>query len=329
MPPEAVRAVPPARRINSVDQFRGYAIFGMVLVNFLGMFDVMPWMLKHHRIGMSYADTIAPVFIFVVGMMFRLSLEKRYAKAGRSAYKEAARRYLILIAIGIVYGGFSFDVAIWDALTDIGFAGLLALPWMLRPGWVRAAMAVVYLGAYQALFTWTPYGVWQMANSINGGPLGPLSWAFILLMGTLAYDIIATRSTRRIVWLSLAWGSGLCLAGWLLRMPWGSVKDFWAFSQYGMTMPYPVYATGLAFLTYLAFFVVNDLFRVTLPHLTALGRNPLALYLLQAALMILAELFLPGDLGFWWVLFAFAVVYGVVYGVARFLDQRDIVLKIG
>ena len=30
------------RRIPSLDQFRGYAIFGMILVNYLGGFDVMP-----------------------------------------------------------------------------------------------------------------------------------------------------------------------------------------------------------------------------------------------------------------------------------------------
>ncbi|MCC6144163.1 MAG: DUF1624 domain-containing protein [Candidatus Hydrogenedentes bacterium] len=320
---------PKTGRILSVDQYRGYAIFGMVLVNFLGMFEVMPWMLKHHHEGFSYADTIAPVFMFVVGMMFRLSLQRRVAQAGGKAYWEALRRYLILIGLGILYGGFSFDVGIWDALTDIGCAGILSLPWMLRPVWMRVAAATAYLAAYQALFSLSGYGEWQMGHSINGGPLGPLSWAFILLMGTVMYDAVATRRPARIMGTAVAWGIGLSVAGWLLRMEWGAVKAFWPFTQYGMTAPYPVYATGLAFLTVLAFYIVNDKMGIILPQLTALGRNPLALYLLQAALVMIADAALPSDLALPWVLIAFAVVYGIVYAVARTLHGRDIVLKIG
>lgn len=55
-----------APRIASIDQYRGNAVFGMIFVNFLGQFDSMPSMLKHHHYGMSYADTIAPLFMFAV-----------------------------------------------------------------------------------------------------------------------------------------------------------------------------------------------------------------------------------------------------------------------
>lgn len=56
-------------RLVYLDQVRGYAIFGMILVNILGMFDVMPWILKHHHEGFSYADHIAPLFLFIVGRL--------------------------------------------------------------------------------------------------------------------------------------------------------------------------------------------------------------------------------------------------------------------
>ena len=70
------------KRILSLDQYRGYAIFGMILVNYLGNFDAMPEQFRHHRDWFSYADTIAPIFMFVVGMGFRMSFGRRAAKIG-------------------------------------------------------------------------------------------------------------------------------------------------------------------------------------------------------------------------------------------------------
>ncbi|HOT51781.1 MAG TPA: heparan-alpha-glucosaminide N-acetyltransferase domain-containing protein, partial [Candidatus Hydrogenedentes bacterium] len=172
-------------RIPSMDQFRGYAILTMIFVNFVGRFDATPWMLQHHRTGMSFNDTIAPIFIFVVGMGFRLSLLRRAEKIGiAAARKAAAWRYAKLTILGfIVYFGY-----FWDALSDIGVAGLLTLFLIDKSPAVRIAAAFGLLGAYQALFSLAGYGEWVMRESVNGGPLGPLSWAFILLMGTVAYD---------------------------------------------------------------------------------------------------------------------------------------------
>ncbi|MDX9972781.1 MAG: heparan-alpha-glucosaminide N-acetyltransferase domain-containing protein, partial [FCB group bacterium] len=70
-------AVPAANRIASLDQLRGYAIVGMFLVNYLGNFHALPWIIEHQRNSFSYADTIAPLFLFVVGMGFRLSVKRR------------------------------------------------------------------------------------------------------------------------------------------------------------------------------------------------------------------------------------------------------------
>ncbi|MCK5860896.1 MAG: DUF1624 domain-containing protein, partial [Candidatus Hydrogenedentes bacterium] len=81
-------------RRQFVDQCRGYAIFAMILVNVLGLFDCMPWMLKHHQTGFSYADHIAPIFIFVVGIGFRMSFVKTVQTEGIiCARKRALKRY--------------------------------------------------------------------------------------------------------------------------------------------------------------------------------------------------------------------------------------------
>ena len=39
----------PTARISSLDQFRGYTVAGMFLVNFLGSYLATPLLLKHHN----------------------------------------------------------------------------------------------------------------------------------------------------------------------------------------------------------------------------------------------------------------------------------------
>ncbi len=54
--------LPPAKpRLASLDQFRGYTVAGMFLVNFLAAYDAwVPPVLLHHHTYCSYADTIMP-----------------------------------------------------------------------------------------------------------------------------------------------------------------------------------------------------------------------------------------------------------------------------
>ncbi len=153
-PPSAEQlATPkPAGRIASMDQLRGYAMFGMMVVNYLGYFKwsppVLDWLLKHHKEGFSYADTIAPLFVFVVGMGFRISLKRRIEKFGLWAARwRAAKRYLVLFLIGIAFYGPAWRIDWWDALTHIGLSGLLALPFIDKKVPVRVAAAMGYLTA--------------------------------------------------------------------------------------------------------------------------------------------------------------------------------------
>jgi predicted acyltransferase len=304
----------------------------MILVNYLGQFDSMPWQFKHHHYGMSYADTIAPLFMFVVGMGLRLSLKRRIEQDGPlKAYAAALRRYLVLVVVGIVLYGPALDNwrYWWDALVDIGFAGILALPFMARGAVVRGVAAAGYLAAYQALYSWTGYGEWTMARSIDGGPLGPLSWAPILLFGTIAYDLIATGEGRRIVRGCLAWGIALCVIGWALKVEWPGVKAEWAFSQRGMTVPYPLYSSGLCFLMYLPFYFICDVKGWRIPHLSELGMNPLVIYIVQQALLDMHGAFIvPEESGIALALLGFAALYLSCYAVAWRLYRDRIIIKL-
>ncbi len=317
-------------RLVFLDQVRGYAIFGMILVNFLGMFDAMSWMFKHHREGFSYADHIAPLFLFIVGIGYRMSFI-RYVDANGvcRACRRFARRYAIIAGLGLLYGGFDLRVSVWDALMDIGVSGLLALPFLYASVKVRIVAAWVFLAGYQVIFSRTGYGAWVMDNSINGGPLGPLSWVFILLLGTLAYDAFAVADRKTIIVRFFFAGLILTLTGWLLRAEWPGLKPIWPFSAYAMTAPYPVYASGLCFLTLLLFYLIAEVVRLHIPFLTTLGKNPLVIYLLQAALVLVAGGIVDSSMDMLPALGLFLVLVGICYGVARYLEITGRIVKIG
>lgn len=322
-------AQPHPHRIQSIDQLRGYAIFGMILVNVLGHFHVMPETFRHHPESYSYADTIAPLFIFVVGIGFRISLPRRIALDGpRRARLHALRRYALLALLGCIYGGFDFRVSVWDALLDIALAGLLALPFMDKPPAIRLAAAALYLAFYQGCYSLLGYGPWVMANSIDGGPLGPLSWVFLLLLGTIAWDL-ASQSTPRAFLIAALLLSLLFIAlGWGLKLEWPGWKAEWPFSQKGMSAPYTLYSTGLSFAALLAAHLLCDRLQLRFPLLTVLGMNPLVIYLLQAILGTIACEIIPSNAPWHLALAAFLAVFGACYAVAWTMHRRGIVVKL-
>ena len=315
-----------ARKL-SIDQFRGFAIFGMIMVNYLNHFEAIPETFKHPHYGMTFANTIAPFFLIAVGMGFRISFVNMVSRNGlRSAVVHAVKRYLILIFIGFVLYGPDIRVDIWDALVDIGFAGLLALPFILQSKTVRTVAAISFLVIYQLLFVFAGYGAWTMARSIDGGPLGPLSWVSILLFGTILYDLLKENSSRDFIRKTVIWGTVLTVLGYLLSLL--QPQEVWQFSQRSMSMAYPILSSGIGFLTFLLFFIVNDLKKIELPHLTILGVNPLLLYIVQEVLIDMHGKILPATAPVWKALCGFAIIYTLCYLVARYLWRNEIVVKI-
>src|SRR5277367_5594073 len=98
----ALAAKPAPSRIVSMDQFRGYTVAGMFVVNFVGGLAAFPEVLKHHNGHpyFSYADTIMPSFMFAAGYSYRLSALRRFSKLGTAkAYGHFLVRALALILV--------------------------------------------------------------------------------------------------------------------------------------------------------------------------------------------------------------------------------------
>lgn len=347
-------AMNPEKRIIAMDQLRGYAIFGMLLVNAGGFFHLkgMTEQLSHHRDYFTYADSIAPLFVFVVGMGMRLSWLRRAGKDGATATRWAmAKRFSLLVLIAFaLYAGW-----LWDALMDIGLAGLLALFLIDKAPAVRAAAAFVYVAVYQAFVQFTVYGPWILRAeghgniggeatpllvklipqhgelfdvALNGGPLGPLSWCMMLLFGSIAYDLMATRDDKKFIGGCFGLGVLCCALGYGLSLEWPGVKDAWPISAYHMTAPFPLWATGLCFFQLLAFYLICDKLGFEVPTFTAVGMNPLFLYILQCLLLDVMGSFKPEAMSLYVGIIGFALFYAAFAILAWWMKRNAIYIKI-
>ena len=178
-------------RLQSVDQFRVFAIISMILVNFLAYFDATPAILKHaERTGLTFTDLVAPFFLFMIGLVSFRSLSRSIQKNGKlKAYLKAIRRNCLLIVIGVLGGalakaqlGFS-----WGILQAIGLAGLIALPFC-----ESRAIPKVFLCVGVCVFYWLLGATIPdvIAQGKHGGPQGAFMWSLCILFGEIAASLV-------------------------------------------------------------------------------------------------------------------------------------------
>lgn len=236
----------PQKRLVSLDQFRGYTVVGMLLVNYVG-FDNVPFYLRFTHDYNSYHDTIMPHFLFAVGFSLRLSFGRRALEQGAAAaYGRIIRRLLGLVLLAaIVYGSgpiaknwaeltanASDPAALWKMLLPVWkrewFQTLLHIAatslWLvpvIRAGWgarltwmTLSALAHVWL-SYLFNFVW----VNSDPSGIDGGPLGFLTWIVPATFGTFACDVVigATKSgVRPPLKKMVGWSFAVMFLAWVM-----------------------------------------------------------------------------------------------------------------
>lgn len=243
----------PSPRIVSLDQFRGYTVAGMFLVNFVGGLAAFPEVLKHHNGHpyFSYADSIMPSFMFAAGVSYRLTMLRRLAAGeSRKAYSHIIFRSLGLVLVSLVMylhedidqiknwsmatpetawktvGGL-LKANLWETLAIIGVTQLLILPVIGASARVRAFAALSCMGLHLLISYffnfWFVYGKPNGLDSLlglsgmgawDGGFFGPIGWAIPMLFGTLAYDVVSTRGPWGSTFRLLGLGLVLCALGY-------------------------------------------------------------------------------------------------------------------
>jgi hypothetical protein len=107
-------------RIASLDQFRGYTVLGMIIVNCIGGYAVVHSVFKHNDNYFSSADSIMPSFHFAVGCSYRLMFLRRSAVAGATLTRlRFVRRAFALIAIAVLFFGAGGGFRDWQQFYEL------------------------------------------------------------------------------------------------------------------------------------------------------------------------------------------------------------------
>jgi predicted acyltransferase len=354
-----------SRRIVSLDQFRGYTVVGMLLVNFLGGYQAVPAILKHHNTYCSYADTIMPQFFFAVGFAYRLTFLRRVQSAGAWAATWAVlKRNAGLILLGFVLYHLDGSVSSWEelrrlsasdflagafrrelfqTLVHIALASIWVLP-IIAAGWT---WRVGFMAASAGLHLWLSsrfYLDWALKPPpvIDGGPLGFLTWTIPLLIGSLAYDVVAAPKAESQVVVKLAgWSLILMLGGYAISCLGGVLApppfvppeashqvDLWTMSQRAGSVSYLTFAAGFSLAVYALFVLLCDHGSLESGWFRTFGQNPLAAYIIHPMVSAAVKPYVPNDAPLWYAGAGFGLYFAICTLFNRYLEEHQIFLRL-
>lgn len=260
----------------------------MVVGDYLGGIHSVSSFLKHAPdVGFTIADTVAPAFVFIIGLNLGQSFE-RHLRIGRmAAYRHLLLRYLSLVGLGAIISAGSTVTgrpADWGVLQALGVAGLITLLVIELPTWARFLLGMLMLVGYQYLLdTSMLAGVLQ---SSHGGPVGAVSWAALLVLSTAVAD----------VWLRGMRPYLICLTA--LVAVAGVAIALVPVSKSRVSLSYVLLTLAISALVFLLFQVVSR----AIPRRAGIfcwwGQNALLLYLVH--LVLLAIVVLP-EVDWWYV----------------------------
>lgn len=197
------------RRLASVDGFRAITLFLMIFVNNLWSLYKVPAWLGHageteDRLGL--ADTVAPAFLFIVGLSIPFALQARQARdaSKKKTFLHILSRSIALLVMGI----FQCNLDVYDTTSallpkpwwQIGITVAFFLIWLNYPSTMSKAkekllkgLGIFLLIALAALFRGVPEkgSSWTWMVTDWYGTLGIIGWSY--LIGASLYLFIGDR----------------------------------------------------------------------------------------------------------------------------------------
>ncbi len=355
--------IPPQPRIVSLDQFRGYTVAGMLFVNFLGGFEVVPAVFKHHNTYCSYADTIMPQFFFAVGFAFRLTFLRRLASNGPwAAARATIDRAFALFLLGFVLYHLDGAVKTWAGLRTLGLSGFFAHAfrreifqtlvhiaitsiWILPVIGCRPSIRIAFLIASAELHLWLSarfYFDWAWHTPvIDGGPLGFLTWTIPTLVGSLACDAVLHGSKSRKTLAKLAaWSAVLMLLGYALSCaggqpapppfvaPEAGEAHLWTMSQRTGSVSYLTFAAGFSLAVYALFFEFCDRRGWQTAVFRIFGQNALVAYVVHPMVASAVKPYLPNDSPIWYLAAGFSVYFAICIAFNGYLERHRLFVRL-
>jgi predicted acyltransferase len=351
------------RRIVSLDQFRGYTVVGMLFVNFLGGYIVIPAVFKHHNTYCSYADTIMPQFFFAVGFAFRLTYLRRLETSGaRAAARAVFSRAVALVLLGFVVYHLDGHVERWSDLQKLGLSGFqmqafkrelcqtlvqiaLTSIWVLPVIASGPVIRVAFVIASAALHLWLSsvfYLDWAWKTPvIDGGWLGILTWTIPTLVGSLAYDAVkGGKDDRKTLRTLAAQSVALMLLGYLLSCAGGhlapppfvppATRDvtLWTMSQRTGSVSYLTFAAGFSLAVYALFFEFCDRRGWQTALFRIFGQNALVAYVIHPMVASAVKPYLPKDSPFWYLAIGFGLYFAICVAFNWYLERHKLIVRL-
>lgn len=272
----------------AIDRLRGALVLLMVAGDYLGGVHVVPTFLKHAPdIGFTIADTVAPCFIFAIGLNYGPSFARRVQRSLPGAYRHFFLRYLALIGIGAILAAGGTAVAGspagWGVLQAIGVAGLTCLLVIRLPMSARFAIGLLILCGYQYLLN--EWALTSVLHSAQGGFLGAISWGALLILSTAVAD----------VWRKGLGPFAICCAVLVIAAVLSALIV--PVSKNRVSLSYVLIALAISAVAFLLIDLASRVVAKRAGFLCWWGENALVLYLIH--LLILALVVLP-RLGWWY-----------------------------
>jgi predicted acyltransferase len=311
-------------RLASIDAFRGLAIAGMVIANFLAGVEWIPAWLKHAPdAGFTIIDLVAPMFIFAIGLTYADSARRRSDMDG--AWKMTQHfltRFFAILGIGALLSAGEIALGVdgqtinWGVLQAIGIAGLVTLVFIRTNTLTRLIAGVSLLALYQFLLQ--RFWLDAVLAAPHGGLFGSISWSAMLLLATVLADVFhnSKHQNRNLLLASI----GTLMLALVLTL-------WFPISKNRVSAPYVLLSLGLSGLLFGACHLLVEQFKLRLQLLVLWGRNPLVMYVLHMLLLGIVYLpddpFLYGQAPFWLVLLEGIIILSILTLIAWRLNKQE------
>ena len=297
-----------SRRLRWIDQARGFIMLLLCITL------VEPWekttsegsifffLTQHPDVDATYMtlfDIGTPAFMFILGLSFVLSFNKRKSqKSTSSAILRVIIRGFLLLILGyllmLVEHGFDFGVLyeynaeagfkipLWDVLPALGLATLVALPFIfIKDPKYRLIAAYIWMFLYQILLISTPIGYYASLTWHGGifGTIFTLS-GVVIVAAALGDYVFNTDHPPKKKYTNMAiLGVANLVVGILLGLIPG-----WEPSKRISTFSFGLVSLGVIILAMLIFVFFDEKMDWNLGFLLAFGRQPFFTYFMAEVL---------------------------------------------
>ncbi|NOY07404.1 MAG: DUF1624 domain-containing protein [Spirochaetes bacterium] len=311
-----------SKRRASLDHFRGLAVFLMILVNSLADYTKVPALLKHAPWnGYTFADLVAPLFLFAMGIAYMISFRKRLALYGiKRTVFHFIKRYTILLLFGLVGIFMVYRRFDWGVLQMLGAVGIFSLPFAFFKPFAGLAVSFILLIFYQISISFLNMEAAVSALDM-GGPFAVLSWSFILITAAALGRWIKGKDSGEVKKIFIPAGIILTLFGLFLSF-------IFPLNKHLVSSSYILLSLGLSVIIYLFLYVLMDDLGIRINIIESFGKNPLVLYIIGSVLIVIENAIIPETALLIFPVSGTLAILAICSGLAEILALKKIYIKL-